>query len=207
MKNDSVRARHAVPQQAVPQQAVPQQAVPLPNRRSIRLRGYDYSRAGAYFVTICTLNRECLFGNIENGEMRLNTTGKIVQRCWDEIPFHFSEVELDEFVVMPNHIHGIAVIVDGRGTACRAPTSRAHTCRAPAVEQFGQPVSGSIPTIVRSFKSAATRRINQLRNTPGENLWQRNYWEHIVRNEQELHRIRKYIQNNPAQWELDRLFV
>jgi putative transposase len=179
------RARSTVPQ-----------SVPQRNRRSIRLRGYDYSRAGAYFVTICTQNRECLFGEIMNGEMRLNDAGRIVVDEWLKTAEIRAEIELDEWVVMPNHFHGKLVIADRRGTARRAPT----------VEQFGRPVSGSIPTIIRSFKSAVTKRINDLRLTPGAKLWQRNYWEHIVRNEPELNRIREYIHNNPAQWKSDQLY-
>ena len=165
------------------------------HRRSIRLRGYDYSQAGAYFVTICTQNRECLFGEIVDGEMRLNEAGRTGVNEWLKTAEIRDEIELDEWVVMPNHFHGIVVIANGRGTARRAPT----------VERFGQPVSGSIPTIVRSFKSAATKRINELRQTPGAKLWQRNYWEHIIRDESELGHIREYIRNNPAQWELDKL--
>ncbi len=92
------------------------------NRRSIRLKGYDYSQAGAYFMTICTQNRTCLFGEIVDGEMVLNDAGRMVEQCWRNIQAHFSHAALDEFVVMPNHIHGIVVINHGRGTACRAPT-------------------------------------------------------------------------------------
>nr|VFK56562.1 MAG: Transposase IS200 like [Candidatus Kentron sp. TUN] len=101
---------------------------------------------------------------------------------------------------MPNHFHGIVMITDGdvarRGTARRAPT----------MEQFGRPASGSVPTIIRSFKSAVTKRINQSRKTPGMRLWQRNYWEHIVRDEPELLHIREYIRNNPIHWKTDRLY-
>ncbi|MCP9441172.1 MAG: hypothetical protein NNA20_01135 [Nitrospira sp.] len=165
----------------------------LPNRRSLRLKGYDYSRPGAYFVTIVTQNRACLFGEVVDGAMRLNEIGKIVRQCWLDIPAHFAHTELDEFVVMPNHVHGIIVIIDGRGTACRAPT-----------EQFGRPVTGSIPTVIRSFKSAVTTHITQQRGTPGAPVWQRNYYEHIIRNEGELHGIREYITNNPLQWAMDR---
>jgi len=157
-------------------------------RRLIRLQGYDYSQPGAYFVTICTYNGVLLF---EDEAIRT-----IAERCWLEIPHHFTTVELDEWVVMPNHLHGIVAIVDdGRGTACRAPT--------PIYERFGKPTSGSLPTIVRSFKSAATKRINQMRHTPGAPLWQRNYYEHIIRNEDELNRLREYILDNPVQWEMD----
>lgn len=172
------------------------------NRRSIRLQGYDYAQAGAYFVSICTQNRACLFGEIVAGEMRLNDTGRIVADEWVKTAEIRSEIALDEWVLMPNHFHGIIVIVDGRGAA---HPDRGTARRAPTVERFGCPISGSIPTIVRSFKSAATKRINEMHQSPGMKLWQRNYWEHIVRNEPELHRIREYIRNNPTQWELDAL--
>jgi REP element-mobilizing transposase RayT len=115
--------------------------------------------------------------------------GQTVEFIWHEIPNHFSQTKLDAFVVMPDHIHGIVFINRRRGTACRAPMT---------MEQFGQPVPGSVPTIVRSFKSAATKHINELRQTPGVKLWQRNYWEHIIRDDRELDNVRKYIQNNPA---------
>ncbi|MEA2015034.1 MAG: transposase [Thermodesulfobacteriota bacterium] len=164
------------------------------NRRSIRLKGYDYSQAGAYFVSICTQNRECLFGKITDGQMVLNDAGKIVADEWIKTGAIRNNVALDEWVVMPNHFLGILVVDDRRGTARRAPT----------IEQFGQPVSNSIPTIIRSFKSAVTKRINEIRKTPGKKLWQRNYYEHIIRDENELNRIREYIVNNPMKWGLDR---
>jgi putative transposase len=164
-------------------------------RRSIRLRGYDYTQAGAYFVTVCAYQRQCLFGAAIEGQMALNDMGRTAQACWDEIPAHFPHVELDTFVVMPNHVHGIIVVTDtGRGTACRAPTA----------ESFGKPVPGSLSSIVRSFKSAVTRWIKQWRATPRQPVWQRNYFEHIVRNESTLDRIRDYIETNPARWALDR---
>jgi len=161
------------------------------HRRSIRLKGYDYSKAGAYFVTICAQNRECLLGDIVDGETRLNDAGKMVKRCWGEIPTHFPHVELDEFIVMPNHMHGIIVICPtGRGMACRAPTQR----------QFAKPIAGSLSTIIGSFKSATTRQINHIRNTPGHHVWQRNYYERIIRSEEEMDRIRTYIIDNPVKW-------
>jgi len=182
------------------------------HRRSIRLQGYDYSRAGAYFVTICTRYRECLFGDIADGEMRLNAIGHIVANEWVKTAEIRNEIELDEWVVMPNHFHGILVIYDRRGTARRARNDdhgvMGTARRAPTtttMERFGKPVAGSMPTVIRSFKSAATKRINEMRKTPGAKLWQRNYWEHVVRNESELNRIREYIQNNPNQWESDKL--
>ena len=178
------------------------------HRRSIRLKDYDYRQAGAYFVTICTRGQECLFGEIVNGEMICNEMGMIVQVEWEKTAAIRSEIELDEFVVMPNHFHGIIWIVDdgGRGTARRAPTRRAPTDHAPIHEQFGKPVAGSIPTIVRAFKSAVTRHINMTRNTPGVPVWQRNDYEHIIRNEKSYLKIAQYIRTNPTQWELDNLY-
>lgn len=161
-------------------------------RRSIRLQGYDYSQAGAYFITICTNNKECLLGDIINGEFQISQLGRIVQQCWEDIPLHFPHIELDAFVIMPNHIHGIAVIINSSD---------------PKTERYSQPTSGTIPTMVRSFKSAATKSINLLRQTPGNKLWQRNYWEHVVRNESQMTWIQEYIINNPTQWELDKLYM
>ena len=176
------------------------------HRRSLRLSGYDYSQNGAYFVTVCTQNRECLFGKIENGEMLLNDAGRIVLEEWVKTAEIRSNIELDECVVMPNHFHGILVVSDRRGTARRAPTTRrAPTARrAPTMERFGQPVSGSIPTVIRSFKSAVAKRINEMRQTPALQLWQRNYYEHVIRNESEWNRIRQYIIDNPMRWNMDR---
>lgn len=171
-------------------------------RRSIRLPGYDYTQAGAYFVTLCTHNRQCLFGDIVDGTMRLNELGKIVADQWLQTAVIRRGIILDAWVVMPNHFHGIVMITEAdvglrRGTARRAPTA----------EHFSMPVAGSLPTIVRSFKSAATKYINQWRQTPGAPVWQRNYWEHVVRNETDLHEIRQYIVNNPRLWTADALYV
>ncbi len=164
------------------------------HRRSIRLKGYDYAQAGAYFVTICTQDRECLFGDIVEGTMWLNDAGQMVEDEWSRTSAVRPNVQLDAFVVMPNHIHGIICIADdGRGTARRAPT----------VERFGHPVRGSLPTIVRAFKSATTKHVNEMRQTPGVPVWQRNYYEHVIRDEYELDHIREYIVGNPARWEED----
>lgn len=165
------------------------------HRRSIRLKGYDYTQAGVYFVTICVAQRECLFGEIVDGEMRLNEYGRIVAEEWARTATMRSNVELGEFVVMPNHAHGIIVLTDNDVGARRR--------LAPTTEQFGKPIAGSLPTIIRAFKSAVTYRINILRQTSGAPVWQRNYWEHIIRNERELERIRAYIINNPANWSID----
>ena len=164
------------------------------NRKSIRLKEWDYTEPGAYFVTICTHRREHLFGRVVDGVMELNELGEIVRACWDELPTHFPRVELDAFVVMPNHVHGIIVIMadDIVGATHASPL---HP-RGPAPHSLG--------AIVGSFKSAVTRRINILRGTPGARVWQRNYWEHIIRNERVLNAIRRYIVYNPDRWTWDR---
>ena len=165
------------------------------HRRSVRLRKYDYSQTGAYFITIVTQSRECLFGNIVHGDMKLNNIGLIVKDEWVKTAEIRNNIELDRWVVMPDHFHGIIVVSNGRGTARRAPT----------VEQFGKPVVGSVPTIIRSFKSAVTNRVNKMYQTPGGKLWQRNYWEHIIRTNDELIRIREYILQNPINWQTGNL--
>jgi REP element-mobilizing transposase RayT len=252
------------------------------HRRSIRLKDYDYSQAGAYFVTICTYNRVCLFGEIANGKMHLNEYGETVCDEWLRSSIIRPNVELDEWVVMPNHIHGIVVITrrgtsqgrgvlptdgrgvlptdgrgvlptdgrgelptdgrgvlptdgrgelptdgrgelptDGRGelpTEGRGvlptdgrgvlPTDgRGVLQYAPTGMLKFQSPSQTIGAIVRGFKSAATKRINIQRDMPGVPVWQRNYWEHIIRNEQSYINIATYIINNPAKWESDKLYA
>jgi len=169
-----------------------------PRRRSIRLPGYDYSKAGAYFLTICAHEKQQLFGKVEDGNTVLNDAGRIVNSEWLKTGKIRIGIELDDWVVMPNHFHGILVFTEcgETGTARRAPTDRL----------FGKPVPGSLPTVVRSFKSAVTKRINQIRQKPGMPVWQRNYWDRVIRDASELDRLREYIQVNPAQWETDQLY-
>ncbi len=175
------------------------------NRRSIRLRDYDYATPGAYFVTICASERGCLFGGVADGEIRLTREGQVAYESWVAIPDHIPLVSLDAFIIMPDHIHGILVIA-GRGDdlACELPAGDVgarHAVPLQNVERFGHPVVSSVPTIVRSFKAATTKRINEMRDTPGAAVWQRNYYEHIVRDEADLDRVRKYIAENPVRWE------
>ena len=155
------------------------------HRKSIRLRNYDYSQAGAYFITICVQNRECLFGDIVDDEMQLNNTGLTVKTIWQEIEIHYPQVELDEFVVMPNHIHGIISLRRrDLGAASSAPT---------------------VGKIIRRFKSMSAIAVNKSLGRSLQPLWQRNYWERVVRDEKELHAMQEYIGNNSRQWELDKL--
>ena len=162
------------------------------HRRSPRLRHYDYSQAGAYFITICTQNRECLFGSVEGDAVRLNNVGHAVQDVWDALPVHFPDVELDAFVVMPNHVHGI-VVLNGGAQFIAPHNNQGAIDRTPTLGE-----------IIRAFKARCTHRINQLRGAHGFQIWQRNYYEHVIRSESSLLEIREYIANNPAQWAIDR---
>ncbi len=170
------------------------------HRRSIRLKNYDYSQAGAYYITICVYNREHLFGDIIDSELQPNEYGKIAENEWIKTFQLRKNIEMDEFIIMPNHLHGIIIISnesDSTGTARRTPT----------IERFSKPTANTIPTIIRNYKSAVTKQINELRNTPGTILWQRNYYEHVIRDESDLNRIREYIINNPRNWENDENFI
>ncbi len=165
------------------------------HRRSIRLKGYDYTRPGAYFITICTQNRECLFGEVVKGRMVLNELGRIVEWTWHDLPNHLPHIRLDEFVIMPNHVHGIVWIVDDGAVAVGAGSEPAPTA---SFRRHG------LPEIVRQFKTFSARRINAHRGTRGTRVWQRNYYEHIIRNRAALDRIRWYIRMNPRRWDGDR---
>ncbi|MGE5582349.1 MAG: transposase [Bacillota bacterium] len=231
------------------------------HRRSLRLQGYDYSRAGWYFITLCVQDRLRLFGEISNGEMILNDMGQIVSDCWLDLPNHYKNVVLDESVIMPNHFHGIVVFtvtvgavgsvdrvdtaVDGDGNVCpddfvgaihesplresplRESPLREPSVRKPSLQETTQRLNTSkqpylshrsrstqpmdiqerrnmgLPKLVGRFKMVSSKQINIIRNTPGVPVWQRNYYEHIIRNEPELNRIREYIINNPLNWQKD----
>ena len=163
------------------------------HRRSIRLKGYDYSRAGAYFITICTHGRECILGDLVDGEMRLNEYGDIVRGEWLNLPNRFPDIELDAVVIMPNHIHAI-IAIHAVGVIHELPLRNDTKHRRTML----------IPKIVGYVKMNTAKRINQSRNTPGARVWQRNYHEHVIRNEADLARIRKYVANNPRKWDMDR---
>ncbi len=178
----------------------------LLHRRSIRLKGYDYTQPGAYFVTICTHGREMLFGQVVNGEMILNEWGQIVWEEWFRTAHVRPYVRLydDEFVVMPNHIHGIIWIVATDTPHEMRPPVGATRRVAPTDERPRGPLPCSLGAIIGQFKSIVTKRINARRGTPGAPVWQRNYYEHIIRTERALNAIRHYIAANPRRWHLDR---
>lgn len=180
----------------------PQYNPDIHHRQSIRLKGYDYSLAGAYFLTICAQNRECLFGNIECGKMVLNEAGRMVEKCWHDLPNHYENAGLDEFIIMPNHVHCIIIIMDNETRADMESWvdngSRADMESAPT----------TVDSMVQSFKRHSTiEYIKMVKNNVlppfNKRVWQRNYYEHIIRDENELNNIRKYIFNNPANWVTD----
>ncbi len=179
------------------------------HRRSIRLKGYNYSTPGAYFITLCTHQRQCLFGDIVDGEMRLNTLGNIARSHWQNLSRHHPHLQLDEFVIMPNHVHGILVISDtpvGAGLADSPSVRTVSLTTKPAPTNAARCTDRpGIPDIIRGFKTFSARRINQIRNALGTPVWQRNYYEHIIRNEDALQMIRAYVQTNPQAWTSDRL--
>lgn len=174
------------------------------HRLSIRLSGYDYAQEGAYFITLCTHNHLCLFGIIVDGEMHLNEYGEIVRNLWLETPAIRPNVELSEWVIMPNHFHAVLTITR-RGVVRRGVLQYAPTTNTNARKTLQSP-SQTIGAIVRGFKSAVTKRINEIRATPGVPVWQRNYWEHVIRDEKSYHDIATYIINNPTKWEMDKLY-
>ena len=156
------------------------------HRRSIRLQGYDYSQAGAYFVTVVAHQRECLFGDVVGGGVVLNEFGRVVANTWEWLENQYSYVALETWVVMPNHFHGILLIQDdGRGGSRTAPTPMKR-------KPLGR--------LIGAFKTVSTKQINLLRDTPGIPIWQRNYYEHVIRNDDDLNRIHRYIESNPSMW-------
>jgi REP element-mobilizing transposase RayT len=173
------------------------------HRRSIRLQGYDYSQPGAFYVTIVTWQRECLFGEVVNREMVLNKFGLVVKQEWERLTKRFPNIELGSFIIMPNHMHGIIVVISGRGTANRDDLDGGSSRRAPTREGFQKPVKGSIPTMIRSYKSAVAYRVNLMRRTSGVPVWQRNYYEHIIRDQRDLQNKTDYIEANPILWDQD----
>ena len=149
-----------------------------PRRRTIRSSDHDYATPGAYFVTICTHGQTCMLGHIDDDEMVANTRGEVARQCWHSLP-DYHPISLDAFVLMPNHLHGVVVLHESHGKRC------------------------ALPNVVRTFKSMSARRINSLRGITDTPVWQRGYYEHVIRNDDALEKIRRYIAGNPARWRRD----
>jgi REP element-mobilizing transposase RayT len=162
----------------------------MPERKPIRLKGYDYSTPGAYFITVCAHNRfenRNIFGSIHNSEMMKNRWAAVVESCWCDLPNHYVHISLDEFIVMPDHFHGIVWINN-------IPVGNGH---ARSLRRQNE----TLPNVVGSFKSAVSRNIHQ--NDFPDFQWQKSYYDHVIRNDESMQKIREYVQNNPRKWELD----
>lgn len=190
--------------------------ISFPQRKSPRLQGYDYAQSGAYFVTICTQDRAHLFGEIVDGEMQLSAAGQIAQERWFALPDHHLHVALDAFVVMPNHVHGILLLVGagsalpgeraGKVDAGDAQADNAGIARTIGAGDVKADNAGIVPTlgtVVGSYKSGVTRRIREAYQQPEMRVWQGRYHDHIVRDLRDANRIRAYIATNPARWQSD----
>lgn len=159
------------------------------HRRSIRKKGHDYTAPGVYYITICIEQRAHILSQIVNGNIQLQTAGKLVETTWHRLPDHFAAVRLDAFVIMPDHIHGIIILRKNKRPKARKQSERANGS-----------IPGSIPAIVQNFKSISARRINQARGTPGQKVWQEDYYDRIIRNAVDLEHTRRYIAANPSRW-------
>ena len=169
----------------------------LKSRKPNRLKGYDYSGAGGYFITVCVQDRQTILGKIENNKMVLNNIGNMVDYWWHETFNKFKNASIDEYIIMPNHIHGIINIV-GAGSPCPdndindVSNNKGRGNRAPTLGQ-----------IIAYFKYQSTKQINLLNNSPGVKIWQRSFHDHIIRDDKTLNKIREYITSNPVNWEND----
>ena len=188
-------------------------------RRPIRLSGYDYQSTGAYFLTLCTQNRQCLFGEIAGGEIVLNDAGRMVHRVWNELPLFYPGVDIDAFQIMPNHFHGIILLVGAGPRACPTPDTgqpqgngqpRGVALTGWNGRDHGNTTVGlSLPDVVHRFKTMTTKiYVDGVKQSgwpafPGK-LWQRNYYERIVRDADEMVRLQQYVLDNPQKWEYDR---
>ena len=161
----------------------------MSGRKELRLKHYDYSKRGYYFVTICIKKRAPIFGDVMEGRVKLSEAGKVARRCWEEIPDHFGDMEIDEFIVMPDHVHGLLQIESGDENK--------------KGEDNGARNTQTIPVVIGNYKASVTREINEIK--PDSNFeWQRSYYEHVIRDEEELREAREYIKQNPFSWQLDR---
>ena len=191
------------------------------HRRSIRMKGWDYTRPGVYYVTICTKGQIHLFGDVRDGRMHLNIFGRIIEDAWQALEWNYVYVRLDEYQVMPNHLHGIVIYkrmadIAGMGGSRTARTSSQITrTSSQTMHTYGirtLPDNKSLRRkpfgrLIGAYKTNTTHKINIIRDTPGNKIWQRDMYERVVRARNELHRIRKYIRNNPRNWDGDEFNV
>ncbi len=184
-----------------------------------RAKWWNYNNSGKYFITICTKNKSHLFGFVKNGEMILNDYGKIVEKCWFDLPNHYSNVVLDAFQIMPNHIHciieSIPLVETGLKPVCTAIDNPIdNSINNPIDNPINNPINNpeieikelkihGVFEFIRALKSFSSRRINELRNSKGVSNWQERFHDHIIRNDEEYHRIKNYIINNPKKWSED----
>ena len=159
------------------------------NRKPMRLKNFDYSQPGYYFITVCTKNKRNVLGEIREEKMRLNQYGEIVKECWLDLPEHYVNCKLDEFVVMHNHFHSIIEITVPNG-----------------FQPFREGLLHGLSEMIRGFKTFSSKKINQLGNT-SKFQWQQSFYDRVIRNEEELSKVREYIANNPVKWELDSYFI
>jgi REP element-mobilizing transposase RayT len=188
-----------------------------PKRRSIRLPEYDYTQQGAYFITICSHLKKHIFGEITSGSMKLSPVGEIAHYQWHQLPQHFNNIELDTFIIMPNHIHGILIITKPQQPITRRDSPDLSNEDTPQVStltpfppsNYKQPhgaVPGSVGAIIQNYKSRTSRKINTLLRSKINPIWQRNFYEHIIRDETDYERIVEYIENNPISWSDDKYY-
>ena len=173
-------------------------------KSSPRLQGYNYALAGYYFLTICTAGREPRFGSVQSEQMVLNAAGKVIGQSWLDLPNHYSHLALDEFIVMPNHLHAIIILQEGGGRDRFINLSLQN----PSIQKSGEDgaqssIQKDLSEIIRGFKTWSARKINELEGTTGTSVWQRSYYDHIIRDEKSLDSIRVYIRENPLKWALD----
>lgn len=155
-----------------------------PHRKILRLTTHNYSSAGAYFITICTFKSQSFLGKVRHGKMILNALGHIVQSCWIDLPRYYDEISLDAYVVMPDHFHGI-IYIESEDNLNRGR------------------IQETLPSIIRSFKSFSSRFINNVRQSPGAPVWQKSYYDMIIRSHTQLVKVRRYIAGNPYRWKQD----
>ena len=181
-------------------------------RKQLRLKHYDYSQPGSYFITLCSYHNQCIFGDVVDNEIILNQLGKLVDFTWLDLPNHVSGIKLDAFVIMPNHIHGIITIIDrtphvGGGSS---ESFRLSHLNEPPPTLSGRPVmvikQKPLSEIVRQFKTFSAQRINRFRGTKYSHVWQRDYYDRVIRNEIAYQKVFEYIQSNPMKWKMDKYY-